>query len=179
MDLMIALAVIGALLYFALKPQQKKIKTDRLTFDYTDDLHEIKCSIAEAEYMLESIEQMRWNDKKNFEFSFIDNIQLEGKTRSFKAMMTGLQDKKHLNEIKKFVRVYKEHQEEKYHLTLMQLYRHHQKLNSSVQVSAVAEPVEPITAPKTVSAFDFSADEIKVEEFSGDEFLEAVGQKNG
>ena len=59
MDLVIALAVIAALLYFALRPQQKKIKTDQLTFDYTDDLHEIKCSIAEAEYMLESIEKMR------------------------------------------------------------------------------------------------------------------------
>lgn len=86
METFIFLAIIGLLLYLPFRPTKvRRVITDQITWDLTDELHDIKCSIAEAKFMLESIESMRWNDRKEFEFSFINNVNLEGKTKKFQS----------------------------------------------------------------------------------------------
>lgn len=174
METFIFLAIIGLLLYLPFRPTKvRRVITDQITWDLTDELHDIKCSIAEAKFMLESIESMRWNDRKEFEFSFINNVNLEGKTKSFRAMMTGLQDKKHLKEIKNFVRTYMEHQEEKYQVVMLQLYQHQMKINAKVTVQPEPPKTDTVEIPKTVNAYGFDESECDIFEVSGDEYVEA------
>lgn len=166
--------IFALLLYLPFRQTKvRRVKTDQITWDLTDELHDIKCAIAEAEFMLQSIESMRWNSKKDFEFSFTDNMNLEGKTRSFRAMLTGLQDKRHLGEIKKFVRTFKEHQEEKYQGLLLELVRHQEKINRGANVVPEVQKVDTVQIPKTVKPFGLEEEDISIFEESGEEYVNA------
>lgn len=146
MDSFLALLLIGIPLCWYVYGQlnrKKKTIVDSHLCELTDRLHEHKCAIMEVSLFIRQIETMRWNDYKDFRFSFGSGES--NFTRCFQSYFSGMSHKKHLRQIKSFAYDYLEDESLKYRQTLEEIYKYFYKINS--RENAVLNVEEIIKKP--------------------------------